>query len=221
MEAIKKSTLEFLNNLKNNNNRDWFLQNKSDYLAARGDFELFVQELINKIIEFEPLMKGLEARSCIYRINRDIRFTNDKSPYKTHFGAFIVRGGKQNGDKYPGYYFHIEAGNKSIIAGGAYIPPAPWLSAIREKISEEGDRLVKIIRDKEFISTFGKLEGESLKTAPKGYPKDHPHIGLLRMKSFLVERVIPDKVLLTDECFGIVARAARTMKPLNDFLDNH
>ena len=81
-------------------------------------------------------MKGLEVKSCVYRFNRDIRFSNDKSPYKTHFGAFMVRGGKKNGDKLAGYYFHIEPG-KSIIAGGAYMPPAPWLSAIREKIDDE------------------------------------------------------------------------------------
>jgi uncharacterized protein (TIGR02453 family) len=87
---------------------------------------------------FDPIIKGLEAKSCIFRINRDIRFTNDKSPYKSNFGAFIVRGGKKNGDKFAGYYFHIEP-EKSIIAGGAYMPPAPWLSAIREKIDEKPD----------------------------------------------------------------------------------
>ena len=105
-------------------------------------------------------MKGLEVKSCVYRFNRDIRFSNDKSPYKSHFGAFIVRGGKKNGDKFAGYYFHIEPG-KSIMAGGAYMPPAPWLSAIREKIDEEPEELVKILKAKDFIKYFGQLTEKS------------------------------------------------------------
>ena len=218
METIKKSTLDFLKELKKNNNREWFLSNKSMYLESKANYEAFVKEILNNIVEFEPIIKGLEVKSCIYRINRDIRFTNDKSPYKSHLGAFIVRGGRQNGDRYPGYYFHIEPGNNSMIAGGAYIPPAPWLTAIREKIDEQGDKLLKIINNKDFIATFGQLEGEKLKTAPKGYPKDHPHIGLLRMKSFLVSKMLSDKLVTSEECFDVVLNAARTMKPLNDFL---
>jgi uncharacterized protein (TIGR02453 family) len=218
MESIQKSILDFLKQLKVNNNRDWFLQNKPSYLAAKKNFEAFTQELIDRIVKFEPVLKGLEASSCTYRINRDIRFTNDKSPYKSHFGAFIVKGGKQNGDKYAGYYFHVEPGN-SLIAGGAYMPPAPWLAAIREKIDEEGDSLLKIIGSKDFKSTFGSIEGEKLKTAPKGFPKDHPHIDLLRMKSFLVERSVSDNEVLSEECLDMVVRAAKTMKPFNDFMN--
>ena len=218
METIKKSTLDFLKELKKNNNREWFLSNKSLYLESKANYEAFVKEILDNIVEFEPIIKGLEVKSCIYRINRDIRFSNDKSPYKSHLGAFIVRGGKQNGDRYPGYYFHIEPGNNSMIAGGAYIPPAPWLVAIREKIDEHGDKLLKIIGKKDFLATFGQLEGEKLKTAPKGYPKDHPHIGLLRMKSFLVSKMLSDKLVTSEECFDVVLNAARTMKPLNDFL---
>jgi len=218
METIKKSTLDFLKELKVNNNREWFLNNKSMYLDAKANYEAFVKEILINVVEFEPIMKGLEVSSCTYRINRDIRFTNDKSPYKSHLGAFIVRGGKQNGDRYPGYYFHIEPGNNSMIAGGAYIPPAPWLAAIREKIDEHGDKLLKIISRKDFIATFGELEGEKLKTAPKGYPKDHPYIDLLRMKSFLVTKMLSDKLVTSEECLDVVVNAARTMKPLNDFL---
>ena len=108
METIKKATLDFLTSLKCNNNRDWFIANRPLYSDAKDNFESMVQEIINKIILFDPIMKGLEAKSCVFRINRDIRFSKDKSPYKTHFGAFIVRGGKQNGDKFAVYYFHIE-----------------------------------------------------------------------------------------------------------------
>jgi uncharacterized protein (TIGR02453 family) len=186
MEPIKKSTFDFLKDLKKNNEREWFLENKPRYLEAKQNFEGFAGNLLGGIIKFEPIMKGLEVSSCVYRINRDIRFSNDKSPYKTHLGAFMVRGGRQNGDRYAGYYFHIEPGNNSMIAGGAYMPPADRLAVIREKIDEDGDKLVRILKNKDFAGMFGEIEGEKLKTAPKGYPKDHPHIDLLRLKSFLV-----------------------------------
>lgn len=219
MEPIRKSTLEFLKNLKANNNRDWFLENKPLYIEARQNYEAFVKEILDSIIDFEPIMKGLEVSSCTYRINRDIRFTNDKSPYKSHLGAFMVRGGKQNGDRYAGYYFHVEPGNNSMIAGGAYIPPAPWLAAIRERIDDEGDKLLKILNDKEFSGFLGGLDGEKLKSAPKGFAKDHPYIDLLKMKSFMVVRMLSDKEVTSEKCFNIVMKAARLMKPLNDFLN--
>ncbi|MDO9339256.1 MAG: DUF2461 domain-containing protein [Bacteroidales bacterium] len=220
METIKKSTFEFLNILKDNNNREWFIKNRPLYTDARDNIESFVQAIINKIIDFEPIMKGLEAKSCFYRINRDIRFSNDKSPYKTHFGAFIVRGGKKNGDKFAGYYIHIEPG-KSLIAGGAYMPPTPWLSAIREIINEEPVKLVKIINTKDFIKYFGKIEGEKLKKAPKGYHTDHPNIDLLRFKSYLVENEVNDEFVLSEKYFDHVLNVIKAMKPFNDFLNNY
>lgn len=220
MEPIKKSTLEFLVNLKSNNNREWFLKNKLLYLVAKNNYESFVQDIITKIIDFEPIMKGLEVKSCVYRINRDIRFSNDKSPYKTHLGAFIVRGGKKNGDKFAGYYFHIEPG-KSIMAGGAYMPPSPWLSAIREKINDEPEKLIKIINSKEFIKYFGKIEGEKLKTAPKGYPSNHPNIDLLKFKSYLVVNEVSDKIVLGEKYFEHVISVFKAMKPLNDYLNEY
>jgi uncharacterized protein (TIGR02453 family) len=220
MEAIKKSTLDFLTQIKCNNNRDWFIENRTAYLDAKENFESFVQDLINHIIEFEPIMKGLEVKSCVYRINRDIRFSNDKSPYKTHMGAFIVKGGKMNGDKFGGYYFHVEPGS-SIIAGGAYNPPAPWLSAIREKIDEEPDRFLKIINNKDFIRYFGQLSGESLKKAPKGYPSDHPHLDLLKLKSYLIVNEVTDELVLSEDYFDHTLKVMKAMKPLNDFLNEY
>ncbi|OFY68434.1 MAG: hypothetical protein A2V64_01375, partial [Bacteroidetes bacterium RBG_13_43_22] len=198
---------------------DWFHENRSRYLNAKANYESFIQSVINRISEFDPILKGLEATSCTYRINRDIRFSNDKTLYKTHMGAFIVRGGKQNGDRFAGYYVHVEPGNNSMIAGGAYIPPAPWLKMIREKIDEQGARFLKIIENKEFVKFFGNLEGEKLKTAPKGFPKDHPLIELLKMKSYLVTRMISDKEVASNDCFDLIIRGSRIMKPLNDFLN--
>jgi uncharacterized protein (TIGR02453 family) len=212
METIKKSTLDFLTAINCNNNRDWFLANRPQYLEAKANYESFVQAVIDKIILFEPIMKGLEAKSCVFRINRDIRFSNDKSPYKSHFG------GKKNGDKFAGYYFHIEPG-KSIMAGGAYTPPTPWLSAIREKISDTADEFIKITASKEFIKYFGSIDGEKLKTAPKGYPKDHPYIELLKFKSYLVVNEASDKLVLSNDFMDHVLNVFKTMKPLNDYLN--
>ncbi len=221
MEQINKSTLEFLSDLKKHNDRDWFLKNRSRYLEAKLNYESFIQAVISGISAFDPILKGLEATSCTYRINRDIRFSNDKTLYKTHLGAFIVRGGKNNGDRFAGYYVHVEPGNNSMIAGGAYIPPAPWLKLIREKIDERGGKFLKIIENKEFVNFFGHLEGEKLKTAPKGFPKDHPHIELLKLKSFLVVKMISDKEIISRDCFNLIIRASKIMKPLNDFLNDY
>jgi|WetSurMetagenome_2_1015567.scaffolds.fasta_scaffold01581_6 uncharacterized protein (TIGR02453 family) len=220
MEPIKKTTLDFLRAIKNNNNRDWFIKNRGLYDESRKNFETLVQEAINQIIEFDPIMKGLEVKSCVYRFNRDIRFSNDKSPYKSHFGAFIVKGGKKNGDKFAGYYIHIEPGN-SIIAGGAYMPPAPWLKAIREKIDEEPAPLLKIITDKDFVKYFGKLDGEKLKKAPKGYPSDHTNVDLLKLKSYLVVNEVKDDFVMSDKYFGHLIKVLKAMKPLNDYMNEY
>ncbi len=218
---IQTSTIQFLKDLKLHNERDWFIKNRPRYEETRRNFELFVQAIIDEISTFDLIIKGLEASSCTYRINRDIRFSNDKTIYKTHLGAFIVRGGKRNGDRFAGYYVHVEPGNNSMIAGGAYLPPMPWLTAIREKIDEQGDKLLKIINRKDFVNTFGGLEGEKLKSAPKGYPKDHRYIELLKLKSYLVVKMIPDKEVISEKCYNTIINASRIMKQLNDFLNDY
>lgn len=220
MEPIKKSTLDFLTLLKCNNNRDWFIANREAYIEAKENFESFVQEIINRLIPIEPVLKGLEVKNCTYRLNRDIRFSNDKTPYKSHLGAFIVKGGKKNGDKFAGYYFHIEPG-KSILAGGAYMPPTPWLSAIREKISEEPEEFVRIINSKDFIQYFREIDGEKLKSMPKGYKSDHPYADLLRYKSYLVVNESSDSIVLGEKYIDHVMKVFKTMKPFNDFLNEY
>jgi len=221
MEQIKQSTMDFLSDLKMHNEREWFMKNRKRYDDAKSNFETFVQAVIESLSEYDPILKGLEAKSCTYRINRDIRFSNDKTIYKTHLGAFIVKGGKKNGDRFAGYYFHVEPGGNSMIAGGAYIPPMPWLTAIRKKIDEQGSDLLKIIENKEFTGYFGKLEGETLKSAPKGYSRDHPYIEFLKLKSYLVTKMISDREVVSRDCFDLVIMASRAMKPLNDFLNDY
>jgi uncharacterized protein (TIGR02453 family) len=218
MEKINASTLEFLNLLKNNNNKEWFDKNRPMYLAAKANFEIFTQNLIQEIIGFEPIMKGLEVKSCVFRINRDVRFSHDKSPYKTNMGAFMVRGGKKNGDKYAGYYFHLEPG-KSMLAGGAYVPPAQWLNSIREKIDTEPERLISIINHPEFKKFFGQIEGEKLKKVPKGFSPEHKYVELLKFKSYLAMTESSDKKVISDDYFKYSINVFKAMKPLNDFLN--
>ncbi len=217
METIHQATLDFIHDLSLNNDREWFAANRSRYEAARANFSRFVQAQIDQIITFEPMLKGLEAGNCIFRINRDTRFSRDKSLYKNNMGAFIVRGGKRNGDRFPGYYIHLEPG-ASFIAGGAYLPPSPWLNEIRRNISEHGDRLEEIVSGSEFRKWFGSLTGESLKGAPRGYSLDHPGIELLMMKSFLAEHSFTDSEVTSPRFSGMVAEAFRAMNPLNNFL---
>jgi len=220
MAQINKSTLEFLSGLNYNNNREWFLKNQAAYKEAKNNFESFVQAVINEITVFDPIMRGLEVKNCVYRINRDIRFSNDKTLYKSHLGAFIVRGGKKNGDKFAGYYFHVEPG-KSMIAGGAYMPPSPWLSAIRENISDESEKYLKIISEKNFVKYFVQIEGEKLKSAPKGFKADHPMIDHLKFKSYLVTSKIIDEDVLSPGILSHVINVFKAMKPFNDFLSNY
>lgn len=221
MEQISQSTLDFLTGLKYNNAREWFNSNRKRYDAAKVEYEGFVQAVIERIVAFDPILKGLEAKNCIYRINRDIRFSPDKTIYKTHLGAFIVKGGKKNGDRFAGYYIHIEPGNSSMIAGGAYIPPMPWLTAIRNNIDEKGEIFLKIINSKEFRAVFGEIEGEKLKGAPKGFSRDNHYIDLLRMKSYLASSIISDKIVLSADFIDFITKACKAMKPLNDFLNDY
>jgi uncharacterized protein (TIGR02453 family) len=220
MLQIEKSTMQFLSDLKKHNEREWFAANRKRYEDARKNFTDLIQAVINEITTFDPILKGLEAKSCIYRINRDIRFSNDKSPYKSHFGAFILRGGNKNMHSLAGYYIHVEPGN-SMLAGGAYMPPTSRLSVVREKIDEQGNELMKIISNKEFIRYFGELEGEKLKTAPKGYPKDHKYIELLKFKSFLATKLMSDAEVLRKDYFSSIISGCRAMKPLIDFLNDN
>ncbi len=221
MPVISKSTLKFLSDLNRNNNREWFTVNRDRYNEAKAEYEAFVQAVINEVSKFDPILKGLEARTCMYRINRDIRFSSDKTIYKTYMGAFIVKGGKKNGDKFAGYYIHVEPGNNSMVAGGAYVPPMPWLTAIRENIDAKGEKFHKILENKDLKDYFGEIEGEKLKSAPKGFSRDHRDIELLKMKSYLVSRIFSDREITSEGVFELIIKGCRAMKPLNDFLNDY
>lgn len=213
---LQKTTIEFLKKLKQNNKKEWFDKNRPAYETAKKDFISFLETLIPKITEFDNSVRGLEAKKCLFRINRDIRFSNDKTPYKSNFGASVNKGGKKS--IYPGYYIHVEPG-KSFLAGGMYMPPAPELAAIRQEIDYNANEFNKIIADKQFIKYFGGIADEGrLKTAPKGYAKDHPQIELLKNKHFIVVHYFKDDVFYSKDCLKYFIAVFKAMHPFELFL---
>lgn len=217
MPQINKSTLTFLKNLKKNNNRDWFNENKSKYEEARTNFEELISELVNQIAKFDPPVGNVNPRKAIFRIYRDTRFSKDKTPYKINLGAHLSPHAAQLHDR-AGYYIHIEPG-KSFLAGGAYLPPSDWLNAIRYEINRNSKEFKKIINGKTFRTYFGELEGEKLKTAPKDYPIDHPEIELLKFKSFLAVHKLTDKEVLSPKFINHTVKLFKALNPFDNFLN--
>lgn len=213
---IARSTLDFLKKLKKNNNKDWFDANRDAYELAKTNMQDVVKQLIDQLSVFDSTIKGLEPKHCMFRINRDVRFSKNKAPYKTNLGAIMNKGGKKS--NVPGYYIHIEPGN-SFVAGGSWMPEAPELAAIRQEIDYNTKEFQKIISAKEFKSLFGSLsEEDKLKTAPKGYEKDHPAIELLKHKSFIVVHELKDTQLLDKNFIKNTAKVFKAMYPLDCFL---
>lgn len=211
-----KTTLKFLSALKNNNNREWFEANKDQFLSSKEELESAVAKIIAGIAKFDPLVKDLEPKNCIFRIYKDVRFSKDKTPYKTNLGASITPGGKKI--QAPGYYFHIEP-NKCFIAGGLYMPTPEQLNAIRQEIDYNADELLKIFKSKSFSANFKGLdEIDPLKTTPKGYDKDHKHINLLRNKHFIVSFDLKDKDVLDPKAIEKMVSVFKSMYPFMEYL---
>lgn len=208
--------LKFLKDIKKNNDRVWFEKNKPRYLEAKQGFEDFVAALLAEFSKFDSSVGGLDPKKLPFRIYRDVRFSKDKSPYKTNMGAGFSPNGKLVQE--PGYYIHIEPG-KSFVAGGIYMPDATNLSKIRQEIDYNSNKLKKVTNAGSFKKSFdGFDEFDKLKTMPKGYPKDHPQIELLKLKSFIVSHNFSDKEVMDRKFVKNVASYAKAIKPLNDFI---
>lgn len=210
MPESLRVTLDFLRDLSRNNDREWFNQNKKRYTAAQAAFEDLVVQVISRFNEVEdfPL---LAPKDVMYRIHRDVRFSPDKTPYKPWMGALV---GKQ-GRKSPGrsYYIQIQPGDQSMLAGGHYMVPNEVLTALRAVIAEDSRPLRKALNAAAFKQYFGKMTGEQLKTAPKGYSKDHPDIDLLRFKQFLAGHTFTDEDVLRDDLVDQIIVMSKAMKP--------
>lgn len=210
-------SLKFLAKLKKNNDRDWFNANKDEFLAAKDEFESAVEKLIAGIAGFDPSVIGTAPKDCLFRIYRDVRFSADKSPYKTAFGAYIAPGGRKS--MVPGYYLHVEP-KASFLAGGMHRPDAADLLAVRNVIAADPKALEKIEKQATFRKYFDKIDShEKLKTAPKGFEKDHPAIEYLKLKGYTVSHEFKKDSEVKDPKFAVNAvRVFKAMKPLVDFL---
>lgn len=215
---IDKKTLKFLARLKRNNNRDWFNAHKSDYQAARDNFADFVGAVIERSGEFDPSIDWLTADDCLFRIYRDMRFSRDKTPYKSGLGAHLVANGDKVDKGLAGYYLHIEPG-ATRIACGAYRPPATWLKAIRHEIIARGDSFDAIVDSRDFNAYFGELRGEALKTVPRGFDKQHPQADWLKRKGFLAYHAFTDDQVTADDFVQQVVDGYRLGFRLIEFLN--
>lgn len=211
-----ETALKFLKQLAKNNNKEWFDANRKVYDAGKAEFEAIVKSVIDKSVLFDPKLAGLEARKCLFRINKDVRFSKDKSPYKLNMGASINPGGKKS--EIPGYYIHVEPG-KSFLAGGSYQPMPDVLAAIRQEIDYNTVEFKKILSAKDFKTYFKELSQEDkLKTAPKGYDKNHPEIALLQHKNFIMVHDLKDEDVLDKNFPAYAAKVFKAMLPMNEFL---
>ncbi len=211
-----KRVIAFLKKLKANNNKDWFEVNRKEYEAIKAEWIDYVDVLIKGIGAFDPEILKLDPRKCIFRINRDVRFSADKSPYKTNFGASMNPGGKKS--LLAGYYFHIDP-SEVFIAGGVYMPTPEQLAAIRQEIDYNFKEFKAIAESKDIKKYFGKISGDALARPPKGYTEDNPAIGYLKQKSFLMVQKIPVKDLYEKDFEKKLFAAFKAMKPLNDFVN--
>ncbi len=212
----KIETLQFLKNLKENNNKNWFDAHKNEYDAAREDHLQFTSKLIAAIAKWEEDVKKLQAKDCVFRIYRDVRFSKDKTPYKSHFGIYISPGGKKSPKA--GYYFHLEPGN-AFLGGGMWEPEPAQLKAIRQEIDYNLDEFEDVLNQPGFKKYFNGLDGSKLQKAPKDYPANHPGIEYLKYKDFTVIYYFDDALLTSDKLIKVCTEAFAAMQPLNDFLN--
>ena len=222
MNKIPPNVMAFLKGVAKNNNRKWFGEHKEKlFLPAKREFESFVDALAHAIAKFDPaIAKGMiDPRTVkVFRIYRDARFSKNKSPYKINFGATITPGGMDGGK--PGYYFHIQPGGESFVAGGLYMPTSSKLQKIREDIVKDSKKIKKILNSKIFKKYFKGFSDfvEPLKTAPRGFPKDHPEIDLLRLKSYTVGKNLSDKDIISGKMFENTVLMMKEIKKLNDYI---
>lgn len=203
-------TMDFLRDLRQNNNKAWFEANRQRYEAARGALEDFVTDVIFNFGQIDDLGQ-LTAKDCMFRINRDVRFSADKSPYKTSMGALIGREGRKTTGRH--YYINLDPEGDTFLGGGAYMPTSAQLHRIRQRLAEDSKPLKKIIENPDFVKYFGSIRGEKLKTAPQGFPKDHPDLDLLRFKQYLALHPLSEEQLYSPDFRDHVLTVFKAYKP--------
>lgn len=207
--------LSFLKALSVNNSKEWMDAHKPEFLELRKEFLLDVEAILKGLTEWEPELLAFKPKDCVFRQNRDVRFSANKMPYKTNLAAYFSPTGKKS--EGPGYYLHITPG-ASFIGGGVYHPMSETLKKIRSEIDYSGDELKQIESNPAFSALFGKIDGEKLKTSPRDYEADHEYIDYLRLKSFIVHAPIADKEIESGNFINLALAGFKVIKPLNDFL---
>ncbi len=209
--------LNFLDELGRHNARDWFEKNRPVYESARQTFDAFIDHLIDTFRSSDNLL-GLTAKECVTRIYRDIRFSKDKTPYNTSLSAIIAPGGKKS--THQGYYISLAPHGQTLVAGGLHMPAPEQLARFRQAIARDAAAFKSVTGNRTFIQNFGKISGERLKTAPKGYDRNHPDIDLLQLKEVTVLHYFPDQEVLSPGFPEQVVTVFRAMKPFLDYLND-
>lgn len=223
-----KRILSFLDGIKKQNSREWFTEHKEEYNAVRADFEEGISAAILRISEFDSSVKHLTVKDTTYRFYRDTRFSTDKSPYKTHLGAYIAAHGEKA--FHGGYYIHLEPGHCLVSCGNHWLP-TNILTSCRNEIMANIDQWRKIVESKTFVETFGhpgennwdspKGFGlESLKTAPSGFPRDYEFIQYIRMKDYCCWKAVPDSFFEGDKWLDDMSEILKIGKPMMDFINS-
>jgi uncharacterized protein (TIGR02453 family) len=208
---LQKSTLDFLIELQENNNRDWFDANRKRYQMA--------DNIINGLSHRDASLAMLTGKACMFRINRDVRFSNDKSPYKTNMGFWMNKGGKKSSNA--GYYVHVEPNGKSFFAGGIYMPMPPDLKKVRTEILYDFDTFESIVENPTFKSLFGKVEVEGHKTSrvPQGFDAAHPSAEYLKLKSYIGSAALSDIDLTKADVVETIVAGLSEAIPLVHFIN--
>ncbi len=208
-----KKVIDFLGALHGHNNRDWFEAHRAQYTEALAEFNAFAEQLIAALPTIDPAVAGLTLKDCTYRIYRDVRFSHDKSPYKTYMGCYVSPHGKKAG--YAGYYFHVEPGVQSLISAGLYMPEPYVFKSVRDEIFDNGAAIQKAID----AATGFLLEGDKLMRVPRGYPADTPYAELLKRKDLSIYRPIDEQFLLAPDLLERVVAEFRKCVGLNAIIN--
>ena len=211
-----KEIIAFLSDLEQNNTREWFEANKPRYDTTRKEFLKLIEYLIHEIRTFDDEIPPLNPKDCVFRIFRDVRFSNDKRPYKTNYGGYIARGGRKSG--YSGYYFHLEP-SECFLSGGIYMPSPEFLQAIRQEIYYHPQKYIDLVEDPVFKSTFKMEYLDPLKTAPKGYPRDWEHINYLKNRNYAYGSQVTLKEMEDPDFLKKAVETYKIIYPFNRFLN--
>lgn len=216
---LQRSTLDFISELQKNNNKAWFDMNRKRYESAKADLEQLASDILAGLSKQDPDLSLLKAKDCIFRINRDIRFSNDKSPYKTNMGFWINKGGKKSPTA--GYYVHVEPGGKSFIAAGIHLPMPADLKKVRTEILYGFDAFKSIISNPQFSSYFPSIEFEGQKTSrvPQGFDAAHPSAEYLKLKSYIGSHALTDEALCSSSVTQEILSAFKAATPLVHFIN--